>query len=105
MDSKIIRKAIKNRRQAKAQADSGVKVYACEEILGSMITVRAFAQFNQKYREDLEVLHGSLLLDFCKESYTKEQKDAFLLGLDAFMLFFESAEYDVENYIQENKNA
>lgn len=102
MQNKILRKAIANKRKVEVQAEAGIKTYPCEEILGDMMAVRAFAQFFQKHKQDLDVIHASMLLDFCKRSYTKEQKDAFQLGLDAFLYFFQNAEADTLNYVQES---
>lgn len=97
-----IRKVRQNKQLAAKKNAEEHKIYSTEEILGTMQPVRDFALFYTKHKIDLEVIHDSLLLDFCNEpSFTADEKNAFQLGIDLFLKFFEDSQDDVDAYLLE----
>lgn len=101
----MVRKVIKNRLNCEELRDGGVKIYPMEEILGNMKTVREFASFGIKNKENLEVLRSQLLLDFCEGTFNSEEFKFFRMGLDSIMIAFKNSEYDTRSYIAENSNS
>ncbi len=98
-----IREVVNNRDQAASQRKQGLSIYPSEEILGSMKLVKDFAAFYAVHKADLEVIKANYLLDYCEAPtvFTAEQYNAYKMGLDALLSFFESAETDVESYLLE----
>ena len=101
-----LRKVLANRNKAKENEAAGVSVYPTEEILGSVTEVREFALFYAKQKVNLEIIHSSGLLDYCKgDAFTPGEKKAFEMGLDFFIGFFENAELDINTYMLKAQSA
>ena len=99
---KPILKVIHNKIQADESRENGLKVYPMEEILGSMATVKEFATFGMKNKENMEVLRASLLLDYCEGEFTPEELRAFRMGLDSMLQAFKNSESDTKLYLADN---
>lgn len=98
----MIKKVIENKLQAEKQAESGVTVYPCEEILGAMKPVKEFAAFYVTHRQDIEVVKYHFLLQYCEVGkFTPEQLESFRMGLDCFIKFFENSESDTKSYVMQ----
>lgn len=103
MDSPL-RKILQNRAHANTNREAGLSVYPTEEILGSMVPVRDFADFYSKRKVDLELVHASGLHDYCNTTtFSPQEKAAFQMGIDFMLGFFESAHADKEAYLREQQ--
>jgi len=99
----MIAKAIHNRLSVAEARENGIRVYPSEELLGSMKSVKNFAAFGMNHKEELETLRANLLLDYCEGEFTKEEFNAYRMGLDSMMIFFDNAEADMKSYLKENE--
>ena len=96
-----LKTVLENRAQAQIQEESGVKVYPCAEILGSMVTVVDFAKFYESHKTDLELIKASHLMDYVNsQSFTPEVLKGFKMGLEVIN-FFESSRADAGAYADE----
>lgn len=93
---------MENKNRAETLQANGEKVYTTEEVLGDMKPVKEIAAFYKNHKTNLDIVKTYLLFNYCdKVSFTKEQYDAYRMGLDAMVTFFENTGYDVESYLME----
>lgn len=99
MENKV-KTLLENRGLAQEREKAGQTVYSCEEILGSMEPVKDFAAFYMRHKIDLDLVEASLLLDFCRGEFTKEEKLAYERGLSHFLRFFEMSDNEMDLYVR-----
>lgn len=99
MENKV-KTLLENRDLAQEREKAGQTVYSCEEILGSMEPVKDFAAFYSQHKVDLDIIEASLLLDFCRGEFTKEEKLAYEKGLAHFLRFFEMSDNEIDLYVR-----
>jgi len=102
-----MREVIENKEKADTQRQAGETVYPCEEVLGSIKPVKDFAAFYSNHKTDLEIVKAYFLLEYVEATlFTPEQLNAYRMGLEAIVKFFENSEADVKSYLlqAESKN-
>ena len=103
MESKIIRQVAENKALAEEQRKGGMTVYTTQEIFGSLVPVRDFAEFYAKRKVELDIARRTFLDEFTNTEFTPDGKRGFKLALDLFMGLFENSQADVEAYIAEQE--
>lgn len=97
---KHIRKVIENKNKAEKERNLEISTYPCEEILGSMKTVKEFAGFYVTHKTDLEVVKMYFQIQYCDAGiFTPDQYNSYKMGMEAMMKIFEDSEADVNLYI------
>lgn len=101
----MIKRILENRERARIQRDAQDTVYPCQEILGDLEAVKAFAAFYLNQTVNLGVIKTSMLMDYVDtQSFTPEQLQAFKLGQESIVGFFESAEADIKSHLMEKES-
>lgn len=97
-----MRKVLENKERAKQLQENGETVYPTEEILGSMKPVKDFAAFYANHKTDIALIKSSAIMEFADTMlFTKEELNAYRMGLDAFVKFFENSEADTKSYLMQ----